>query len=68
MGDKDLHQGAEASSLQGRLPSLTKKMRKLCVRLHKMNPAPELAEDLDLFTGNSQARGGDGSLMAVGTR
>lgn len=40
-----------ASSLQGRLPALTKRMKKLCVELHKTNPAPELAEDLDHFTG-----------------
>ncbi|XP_011610045.2 midasin isoform X2 [Takifugu rubripes] len=49
--NNDLHKGVEASSLQERLPSLTKKMRKLCVQLHKMNPAPELAEDLDVFIG-----------------
>ncbi|XP_034006274.1 midasin isoform X1 [Trematomus bernacchii] len=44
-------EGVEASSLQGRLPALTRKMKKLCVQLQKKNPAPELAEDLDCFTG-----------------
>ncbi|XP_034060418.1 LOW QUALITY PROTEIN: midasin [Gymnodraco acuticeps] len=44
-------EGVEASSLQGRLPALTRKMKKLCVHLQKKNPAPELAEDLDCFTG-----------------
>ncbi|KAM3861280.1 midasin [Diretmus argenteus] len=41
----------ESSSLQGRLPVLTRKMKKMCVQLVKKNPAPELAEDLDIFTG-----------------
>ncbi|XP_029902559.1 midasin isoform X2 [Myripristis murdjan] len=41
----------EASSLQGRLPVLTRKMKKMCVQLVKKNPVPELAEDLDIFTG-----------------
>lgn len=45
-------EGVEASSLQGRLPSLTRKMKKMCAQLQKKNPAPELAEDLDCFTGN----------------
>lgn len=45
-------EGVEASSLQGRLPSLTRKMKKMCTQLQKKNPAPELAEDLDCFTGN----------------
>ncbi|KAI3364212.1 hypothetical protein L3Q82_010816 [Scortum barcoo] len=43
-------EGVEASSLQGRLPVLTRKMRKMCVQLLKKNPVPELAEDLDYFT------------------
>nr|XP_046228345.1 midasin isoform X2 [Scatophagus argus] len=43
--------GVEVSSLQGRLPVLTRKMKKMCVQLLKKNPAPELAEDLDCFTG-----------------
>ncbi|XP_035851556.1 midasin isoform X1 [Sander lucioperca] len=43
--------GVEASSLQGRLPVLSRKMKKLCVQLLKKNPVPELAEDLDYFTG-----------------
>ncbi|CAL8311820.1 unnamed protein product [Lota lota] len=41
----------EGSSLQGRLPVLTRKMRKMCVQLVKKDPVPELAEDLDIFTG-----------------
>uniref|UniRef100_A0AAZ3S0A1 Midasin n=1 Tax=Oncorhynchus tshawytscha TaxID=74940 RepID=A0AAZ3S0A1_ONCTS len=41
----------EPSSLQGRLPLLTRKMRKMCVTLVKKNPLPELSEDLDVFTG-----------------
>ncbi|XP_068197957.1 midasin isoform X4 [Antennarius striatus] len=44
-------EGVEASSLQGRLPLLTRKMKKLCVQLLKTHPAPELTEDLDCFTG-----------------
>uniref|UniRef100_A0A8B9KSV2 Midasin n=1 Tax=Astyanax mexicanus TaxID=7994 RepID=A0A8B9KSV2_ASTMX len=41
----------EPSSLQARLPILTKKMRKMCVQLVKTAPLPELSEDLDQFTG-----------------
>ncbi|XP_035534963.1 midasin [Morone saxatilis] len=41
----------EASSLQGRLPVLSRKMKKMCVQLLKKHPVPELAEDLDCFTG-----------------
>ncbi|XP_034555077.1 midasin [Notolabrus celidotus] len=44
-------EGAEASSLQARLPVLSRKMKKMCVQLLKKNPVPELAEDLDCFTG-----------------
>ncbi|KAM7394956.1 hypothetical protein PAMA_006612 [Pampus argenteus] len=44
-------EGVEAASLQGRLPVLARKMKKMCVQLLKKNPAPELAEDLDCFTG-----------------
>lgn len=44
-------EGVEASSLQARLPSLARKMKKMCTQLQKNNPAPELAEDLDCFTG-----------------
>lgn len=54
MKNSDLDEGVEASSLLRRLPSLTKKMKKLCVQLHKINPAPELTEDLDYFTGKNQ--------------
>ncbi|KAJ8008932.1 hypothetical protein DPEC_G00083550 [Dallia pectoralis] len=41
----------DPSSLQGRLPLLTRKMRKMCVALVRKNPLPELSEDLDVFTG-----------------
>uniref|UniRef100_A0AAQ5XCQ8 Midasin n=1 Tax=Amphiprion ocellaris TaxID=80972 RepID=A0AAQ5XCQ8_AMPOC len=41
----------EAASLQGRLPVLSRKMKKMCIQLLKKNPVPELAEDLDYFTG-----------------
>ncbi|XP_075869163.1 midasin [Nelusetta ayraudi] len=44
-------EGVEASSLQARLPSLARKMKKMCTQLQKNSPAPELAEDLDCFTG-----------------
>ncbi|XP_058881826.1 midasin isoform X1 [Acipenser ruthenus] len=40
----------DASSLQGRLPLLTGKMKKMCVRLMRKSPLPELVEDLDQFT------------------
>lgn len=46
----------EPSSLQGRLPLLTRKMRKMCVTLVKKNPLPELSEDLDVFTGKSRRK------------
>ncbi|XP_003200751.2 midasin [Danio rerio] len=38
------------SSLQARLPVLTRKMKKLCVQLVKKTSLPELSEDLDQFT------------------
>uniref|UniRef100_A0A3Q3NKD3 Midasin n=1 Tax=Labrus bergylta TaxID=56723 RepID=A0A3Q3NKD3_9LABR len=38
------------SSLQARLPVLTRKMKKMCVQLLKKSPVPELTEDLDCFT------------------
>ncbi|MGH0171579.1 UNVERIFIED_CONTAM: hypothetical protein FKN15_061690 [Acipenser sinensis] len=41
----------DASSLQGRLPLLTGKMKRMCVRLMRKSPLPELVEDLDQFTG-----------------
>uniref|UniRef100_A0A7N8XVL1 Midasin n=1 Tax=Mastacembelus armatus TaxID=205130 RepID=A0A7N8XVL1_9TELE len=41
----------KASSLQGRLPVLARKMKKMCLQLLQKNPVPELAEDLDYFTG-----------------
>uniref|UniRef100_A0A7N8X771 Midasin n=1 Tax=Mastacembelus armatus TaxID=205130 RepID=A0A7N8X771_9TELE len=44
-------EGVEASSLQGRLPVLARKMKKMCLQLLQKNPVPELAEDLDYFTG-----------------
>ncbi|RXM29707.1 Midasin [Acipenser ruthenus] len=40
----------DASSLQGRLPLLTGKMKRMCVRLMRKSPLPELVEDLDQFT------------------
>ncbi|XP_062266826.1 midasin [Platichthys flesus] len=49
--DEEPEEGVEASSLQGRLPVLTRKMKKLCNQHVKKNPVPELAEDLDYFTG-----------------
>lgn len=54
MKNSNLDEGVKSSSLQGRLPSLTKKMKKMCVQLHKINPAPELTEDLDCFTGKKK--------------
>ncbi|KAJ8409756.1 hypothetical protein AAFF_G00218150 [Aldrovandia affinis] len=47
---EEVPSGLEASSLQGRLSFLTKKMRKMCVQLVKKGPLPELSEDLDQFT------------------
>ncbi|XP_028296182.1 midasin isoform X2 [Gouania willdenowi] len=44
-------EGIDPSSLQGRLPVLSRKMHKLCIQLLKKNPVLELAEDLDSFTG-----------------
>uniref|UniRef100_A0A3Q4MRM4 Midasin n=1 Tax=Neolamprologus brichardi TaxID=32507 RepID=A0A3Q4MRM4_NEOBR len=41
----------KASSLQISLPVLSRKMKKMCIQLLKKNPVPELAEDLDCFTG-----------------
>ncbi|XP_042247008.1 midasin [Thunnus maccoyii] len=49
--NEEPEEGVEAASLQGRLPVLVRKMKKMCVQLLKKNPAPELAEDLDYFTG-----------------
>ncbi|XP_057678283.1 midasin isoform X2 [Corythoichthys intestinalis] len=43
--------GVDSERLQGRLPVLTRKMKKVCVQLLKKHPAPELTEDLDDFTG-----------------
>ncbi|TSL47560.1 Midasin [Bagarius yarrelli] len=48
---------SESSSLQARLPTLTKKMRKMCVQLVKKASLPELSEDLDQFTGLSYRKG-----------
>ncbi|KAK7907514.1 hypothetical protein WMY93_016126 [Mugilogobius chulae] len=47
---QSLDDPVSASSLQGRLPNLSRKMKKMCGELLKTNPAPELAEDLDQFT------------------
>uniref|UniRef100_A0A1A7W7P3 Midasin homolog n=1 Tax=Iconisemion striatum TaxID=60296 RepID=A0A1A7W7P3_9TELE len=41
----------QASSLQARLPSLARKMKKISVQVLKKDPVPELTEDLDYFTG-----------------
>ncbi|KAM4633655.1 midasin [Polymixia lowei] len=48
--NEDPEEDMETSSLQSRLPVLTRKMRKMCVKLVKTNPVPELSEDLDIFT------------------
>ncbi|XP_028858240.1 midasin [Denticeps clupeoides] len=40
----------QPSSLQGRLPVLIRRMRKMCVQLVKKCPVPSLSEDLDQFT------------------
>lgn len=40
----------DPSSLQARLPVLTRRMKKLCVQLVKKTSLPELSEDLDQFT------------------
>ncbi|XP_016427493.1 midasin-like [Sinocyclocheilus rhinocerous] len=49
-GPEELSSDKEPSSLQARLPVLTKKMKKLCVQLVKKTTLPELSEDLDQFT------------------
>uniref|UniRef100_A0AAR2IVI6 Midasin n=1 Tax=Pygocentrus nattereri TaxID=42514 RepID=A0AAR2IVI6_PYGNA len=49
-GPEDIMSGVEPSSLQARLPFLTRRMRKMCVQLVKKMPLPELSEDLDQFT------------------
>ncbi|TKS75776.1 Midasin MIDAS-containing protein [Collichthys lucidus] len=49
--NEEPNEGVEASSLQGRLAVLCRKMKKMCTQLLKKNPMPELAEDLDCFTG-----------------
>ncbi|XP_065113160.1 midasin [Paramisgurnus dabryanus] len=41
---------SDPTTLQARLPVLTRKMRKLCVQLIKKTSVPELSEDLDQFT------------------
>lgn len=48
---EDPMEGVEAASLQGRLPALTRRMKKMCIQLLQKHPVPELAEDLDCFTG-----------------
>uniref|UniRef100_A0A8C1Z8S6 Midasin n=1 Tax=Cyprinus carpio TaxID=7962 RepID=A0A8C1Z8S6_CYPCA len=50
-GKEELSSDKEPSSLQARLPVLTRKMKKLCVQLVKKTTLPELSEDLDQFTG-----------------
>uniref|UniRef100_A0A8C1W639 Midasin n=1 Tax=Cyprinus carpio TaxID=7962 RepID=A0A8C1W639_CYPCA len=49
-GPEELSSDKEPSSLQARLPVLTRKMKKLCVQLVKKTTLPELSEDLDQFT------------------
>ncbi|KAM9495289.1 midasin [Clarias gariepinus] len=49
-GPDEARAGLDPTSLQARLPTLTKKMRKMCVQLVKKTPMPELSEDLDQFT------------------
>lgn len=49
-GPEELLSDKDPSSLQARLPVLTRKMRKLCVQLVKKTSVPELSEDLDQFT------------------
>ncbi|XP_042084236.1 midasin isoform X2 [Haplochromis burtoni] len=49
--DGEEEEGFKASSLQISLPVLSRKMKKMCIQLLKKNPVPELAEDLDCFTG-----------------
>ncbi|XP_007570662.1 midasin isoform X2 [Poecilia formosa] len=49
--NEDLEQGAGSSSLQARLPVLFRKMKKMSIQLLKRTSVPELAEDLDCFTG-----------------
>ncbi|XP_043076462.1 midasin [Puntigrus tetrazona] len=49
-GPEELSSDKEPSSLQARLPVLTRKMKKLCVQLVKKTSLPEHLEDLDQFT------------------
>ncbi|XP_030636974.1 midasin [Chanos chanos] len=49
-GPEEVASAMDPSSLQARLPSLTRKMRKMCVQLAKRTAMPELSEDLDQFT------------------
>ncbi|XP_048386295.2 midasin [Stegostoma tigrinum] len=42
----------EGSSLQHRLPALSKRMRKMCLELMTTNSLPSFVENLDQFTGN----------------
>uniref|UniRef100_A0A671LK38 Midasin n=1 Tax=Sinocyclocheilus anshuiensis TaxID=1608454 RepID=A0A671LK38_9TELE len=49
-GPEELSSDKEPSSLQARLPVLTRKMKKLCFQLVKKTTLPELSEDLDQFT------------------
>ncbi|XP_072355863.1 midasin [Scyliorhinus torazame] len=41
----------EGSSLQSRLPALSKRMRKMCLKLMTTNSLPSFVESLDQFTG-----------------
>ncbi|XP_078398522.1 midasin [Cetorhinus maximus] len=42
----------EGSSLQSRLPALSKRMRKMCLKLMTTNSLPSFVESLDQFTGD----------------
>lgn len=65
--NESLEEGVEASSLQGRLPVLSRKMKKMCEGLLKKNPAPELTEDLDYFTGEIIRKLRDLQSLTIGS-
>ncbi|XP_051908078.1 midasin isoform X2 [Hippocampus zosterae] len=49
--NKEQDGGVKLESLQGRLPVLVRKMKKICVQYVQKHPAMELTLDLDFFTG-----------------
>ncbi|KAM9355690.1 midasin [Pholidichthys leucotaenia] len=65
--NEEAEEGVEASSLQGRLPVLGRKMKKMCIQLLKKNQVPELAEDLDYFTGEVIANLRDLQSLTIDT-